>query len=62
MPQSRTEFWNSKLAEKKQRDELNIARLQELSWECLTLWECELRDLNSLTEKLVIFLGPTRMS
>jgi DNA mismatch endonuclease (patch repair protein) len=60
MPQSRTEFWNNKLAANRYRDGQHIARLHELGWECLTLWECELRDLNRLAEQLVRFLGATR--
>jgi DNA mismatch endonuclease (patch repair protein) len=62
MPQTRTEFWDSKLAANRARDEERIRQLHQLGWESLTVWECELRDLDSLAERLVLFLGSPRAS
>lgn len=62
MPQTRTEFWGSKLTANRARDEEHIRQLHQLGWDCLTVWECELRDLDSLAERLALFLGSPRAS
>jgi DNA mismatch endonuclease (patch repair protein) len=43
IPTTRREFWEHKLGENIARDSYQIAALQELGWEVLVVWECELR-------------------
>ena len=43
MPKSNVEFWEKKLYGNKERDERNKKELEELGWEVITVWECELK-------------------
>lgn len=43
MPSSNQEYWIPKLARNVERDKLNVDRLQQLGWNVLTVWECELK-------------------
>lgn len=58
MPKSRQKFWGPKLEGNRARDLAKEAALTALGWEVLTVWECELRDLASLRNKIRTFLGP----
>lgn len=56
MPKSRTDFWAPKLEANRQRD-LNVERaLREANWAVLTIWECELGDIDRLKKKIREFL------
>lgn len=57
VPATNREYWVAKLERNHARDTRNIALLQEQGWEILTVWECELRDVTTITEKMVEFLG-----
>ena len=56
LPKSRTDFWEAKIARNQERDAKVISQLGELGWDSMTVWQCELRDVVSLTKKLVEFL------
>ena len=43
VPQTNTEFWVEKVRRNKERDEVNVQRLESLSWSVVTVWECELK-------------------
>lgn len=47
-PASRVEFWNSKFAANMARDKKAEASLLALGWRPLTIWECEVHDLENL--------------
>lgn len=57
MPKSRLEFWRPKLTNNRQRDEANIKKLKEMGWSALEIWECELKDLDRVSERVQQFLG-----
>lgn len=57
MPKSRQEFWKPKLEGNRVRDRRNEATLLDLGWGVMTVWECELRDMASLENKVRTFLG-----
>lgn len=59
IPKSNQEFWTAKLNGNKLRDETNLRKLHEAGWEALVIWECELRNMNALTDRLQSFLGKT---
>ncbi len=48
LPTSNTQFWTGKLTGNKERDLLNQAKLKELGWNVLILWECELNTTGKL--------------
>ena len=43
-PTSNQQFWNSKLDGNVARDAANQARLRELGWNVLLIWECQLAE------------------
>ncbi|WP_251963927.1 very short patch repair endonuclease [Salinibacter ruber] len=44
MPSTNTEFWKEKFERNVERDAENEKDLQELGWQVLTVWECDLND------------------
>ena len=42
-PKSNIEFWETKMARNKHRDEVTSAHLEALGWTVIIVWECELR-------------------
>jgi DNA mismatch endonuclease (patch repair protein) len=56
-PTSNVEFWNKKLNGNIARDAAAQQALLKRGWQYLVVWQCEIRDLNSLTVKLENFLG-----
>jgi DNA mismatch endonuclease, patch repair protein len=56
LPKSRLEFWVPKLEANKQRDQQNKRALVKEGWKVLTIWECELKDIDGLTTKIKRFL------
>ncbi len=57
MPKSRKEFWLSKLESNMKRDNNTYSKLDDLGWEYLILWECQLKDKKNLSDRIVKFLG-----
>ena len=45
-PQSNVEFWKEKFTRNKERDKLNQAKLKEMGWTPIVIWECEILDKN----------------
>ena len=50
VPKSNTQYWKEKIARNKKRDAKNAAALRKLSWQVITLWECELKDANAAAQ------------
>lgn len=55
-PATNVEFWDRKLAINIQRDRLYKEMLQKMGWKILIVWECEIKNTDSLLDKLVTFL------
>ena len=58
IPQSNRGYWTAKLERNRLRDSENIDALQVLGWDVMTVWECELRDLEAAVVRVSSFLGP----
>jgi DNA mismatch endonuclease (patch repair protein) len=58
-PSSRVEFWDAKLTRNVARDFENAAKLAELGWRVIVVWECELRDANAVITRLLSGLKPS---
>jgi DNA mismatch endonuclease (patch repair protein) len=56
LPRSKPEYWAPKLERNRRRDEANVARLRELGWGVLVLWECDIRKNERIAEVLARFL------
>jgi DNA mismatch endonuclease (patch repair protein) len=55
-PASNTGYWSEKLARNVARDAENHAKLEEMGWTELVVWECEMRDHDALLARLRQFL------
>lgn len=50
VPATRTEFWLAKIANNVARDRRDVARLHQLGWRVLIIWECALRGREKLAD------------
>lgn len=57
MPRSREDFWVPKLQKNVQRDAAAQEALRQMGWRFLVIWECELRDLPEIEQRVIEFLG-----
>ena len=51
-PKTNIEFWETKIARNRHRDEVTAAHLEALGWTVITIWECELRTSSQLDDRL----------
>ena len=56
MPKTKLDFWAPKLENNRKRDEANLARLRDLGWQTLVIWECETGDHGALEARIEEFL------
>ena len=56
VPKSNTAYWLQKIEKNRARDLVSQTRLEELGWEALVIWECELKDETQALEKASAFL------
>lgn len=56
-PKSNRDYWLPKIERNRRRDAAHQVELARLGWSVLTVWECELRDLETLEARLSSFLG-----
>jgi len=45
-PQNNKEYWNKKLDSNLERDRKNKLSLEELGWNVMVVWECEIKKAN----------------
>ena len=50
-PKTNIEFWETKIARNRHRDEVTKAHLEALGWTVMTIWECELRNSSQLDDR-----------
>jgi DNA mismatch endonuclease (patch repair protein) len=56
LPKSKLDFWRPKLEQNNRRDKKNSRFLRAAGWDILVIWECELRDPESVGARLKAFL------
>lgn len=56
-PKSNESYWSAKIAANRERDARNLDALRQRGWTVLELWECEIRKLVGLEEKLQAFMN-----
>lgn len=56
LPKSRLNFWQPKLESNRARDLENQKKLVRDGWQVLVLWECEMRDVSHLGQRIRSFL------
>jgi DNA mismatch endonuclease (patch repair protein) len=60
IPKSRPDYWPSKLARNKERDQRNLKELGRLGWRAEVIWECETSDSARLERRLSQLLSAIR--
>lgn len=56
-PKSNLDYWLPKLQRNAERDAEHQARLNELGWQALVIWECEVKTAAGLPERIENYLG-----
>ena len=56
MPKANADYWRAKIERNRARDAANLDKLHATGWSALTVWECELKDLATLEQRLRAFL------
>ncbi len=57
MPKANADYWRAKIERNRARDRANAEKLAAQGWRSLAIWECELKDLATLEQKLRAFLA-----
>ena len=60
LPKSNLDYWRPKFARTRARDREHEAALTARGWRVLTVWECELRDLEAASDTILTFIGSAR--
>ena len=60
IPKSRIGFWRDKLNGNVDRDRRALRKLRSLRWRVLVVWECQLKQLDRLAERIRRFLEDQR--
>lgn len=58
MPRANREFWEAKFETNTKRDRRNAARLKRAGWRVIVVWECETRNPERLSKRLLTLLRP----
>lgn len=58
VPASRLSYWRPKLARNRERDRETAAACRRLGWRVSTIWECQLKTLPRVRERLRRFSLP----
>lgn len=53
LPASNREYWERKIGRNLERDARNQARLREMGWRVIVVWECGLGDLEGALGELI---------
>jgi DNA mismatch endonuclease (patch repair protein) len=57
IPTTNTEFWLKKISSTIKHDRSVRIKLKKEGWKILTIWECELRDIDRTMSKLDTFMN-----
>ncbi|MCL2742231.1 MAG: DNA mismatch endonuclease Vsr [Planctomycetaceae bacterium] len=56
-PKTHKKYWNAKIKGNVARDRKNITTLENSGWRVFAVWECELKDLETVLQKFKEFVG-----
>jgi DNA mismatch endonuclease, patch repair protein len=51
-PRSNVAYWDAKLKRNKSRDRRVLRELRAKGWECVTIWECQLRQSKRVLQRI----------
>jgi DNA mismatch endonuclease (patch repair protein) len=52
-PKTNKDYWLKKFARNVERDRQNIQALEDRGWQVVVIWECELKDLDTVASNLI---------
>lgn len=55
-PKTRRDFWQHKFEKNVERDTRTKKHLRKLGWRIIVVWECEIRNLEALAERISLQL------
>jgi DNA mismatch endonuclease (patch repair protein) len=56
-PKSKLNYWGPKLAANQERDTRQEKQLRELGWSIMTIWQCDLKNVDQLQQNILDFLS-----
>ena len=56
-PKSNLEFWLPKIRGNRERDARKRSELEAIGWSVEEVWQCEIKDIERLSDRLQSFLG-----
>ena len=56
LPKSNRSYWKPKLERNRARDAEHLKVLTSMGWKCIVVWECELKHLERVQQRLSRFL------
>ena len=59
-PKSRLDYWLPKLRVNIARDRTKVEQLEVIGWRVLTVWQCDLSDLDTLAVRIRRFLAESK--
>ncbi|MES0058808.1 very short patch repair endonuclease [Mesorhizobium sp. M0041] len=59
LPRTRPDFWQNKIDTNRTRDTRLLEAAVARGWDCLVIWECQVKNATDLEQRLIDFLGPT---
>jgi DNA mismatch endonuclease Vsr len=64
LPEANRVFWEGKINKTKERDNRNYNELKSNGWDCLIIWECEIKKkkMDALIDKITNFLQANEFS
>lgn len=57
LPKSNLEFWAPKIERNRLRDREKRSELEQIGWTVAEVWQCEIKDIQSLEARLRTFIG-----
>ena len=57
LPKTRLDYWQPKIEANRERDARNLSDLLSMGVTPLVVWQCELRELEDVIQRVVDFLG-----
>ena len=51
-PSSNKKYWLKKFQRNIEKDRENVKELKQLGWDVLIIWECEVKDINTLQNQI----------
>lgn len=52
-PKTNTEYWENKFNANIERDRKNYEKLKELGWNVFIIWECEVKRIEELKQRII---------